>query len=325
MNWLAVFLFTVGTFGCQAQTKQHMKHNNPLLCDPATGICEMPGTGPQATAGPAEVSGKPLRIIYFTDPICSSCWGIEPQLRKLKLEYGSAVQVDYHMGGLLPDWTYNSGGISKPSDVAPHWDEVSHHYHMPIDGDVWLEDPLPSSYPPSIAFKAAQMQDAHRAVAFLRALRERLFLQKKNITKWEYVEQAAAQVGLDSAQLRKDYEGKAKELFQQDLQLARQLGVRGFPTLIVTDSSGRTDLIYGFRPYAAFEASIKKMHPDAAPTPYARDWRSLFGVYPTLTLQEYAELSGLALPIAQQTLDQLVAQRELSVFTCKNGSIWRRE
>ena len=30
---------------------------------------------------------------------------------------------------------------------------------MPIDGDVWLEDPLNSSYPPSIAFKAAEMQD----------------------------------------------------------------------------------------------------------------------------------------------------------------------
>ena len=114
-------------------------------------------------------------------PICSSCWGIEPQLRKLKLEYGNNIQIEYRMGGLLPDWNYNSGGISEPSDVAHHWDEVSVHYDMPIDGDVWLEDPLDSSYPPSIAFKAAQLQDEYKALLFMREIREMVFLQKKNI------------------------------------------------------------------------------------------------------------------------------------------------
>ena len=82
------------------------------------------------------------------------------------MEYGDAIEIEYRMGGLLPDWSYNSGGISKPSDVAHHWDEVSEHYDMPIDGDVWLEDPLDSSYPPSIAFKAAQIQDNEKGYLF---------------------------------------------------------------------------------------------------------------------------------------------------------------
>lgn len=72
---------------------------------------------------------------------------------------------------------------SKPSDVAQHWDEVSLHYDMPIDGDLWLEDPLDSSYPPSIAFKAVQMQDQEKAILFLREIREMVFLQKKNIAR----------------------------------------------------------------------------------------------------------------------------------------------
>src|SRR5690554_7289686 len=76
------------------------------------------------------------------------------------------------MGGLLPDWNYNSGGISSPKDVAGHWDEVSVHYDMPIDGDLWLEDPLDSSYPPSIAFKAAEMQSEEKAHLFMREMRE---------------------------------------------------------------------------------------------------------------------------------------------------------
>jgi hypothetical protein len=43
-----------------------------------------------------------------------------------------------------------------------------------FDGDIWLEDPLPSSYPPSIAFKAAQMQDGDLAILFLRRIKEML-------------------------------------------------------------------------------------------------------------------------------------------------------
>ena len=156
------------------------QQNNPLFCDPETGICVIPTDHKisQDTKQQLTSKGK-IRLIYYTDPICSSCWGIEPQLRKLKLEYGNGIEIEYRMGGLLPDWSYNSGGISKPSDVAHHWDEVSAYYDMPIDGDVWLEDPLNSSYPPSIAFKAAQLQSGEKAILFLRELREMVFLKKK--------------------------------------------------------------------------------------------------------------------------------------------------
>ena len=217
-------------FSCQAQTKKNkMENNNPLLCNPESGICEIP-TNKKDTNNSNFIKSniKPVKVIYYTDPICSSCWGIEPQLRKLKLEYGDNLEIEYRMGGLLPDWNYNSGGINKPSDVAFHWDEVSVYYDMPIDGNLWLEDPLSSSYPPSIAFKAAQIQDNEKAILFLREIKEMVFLQKKNIAKWEHLELAAKNVGIDIVQFKQDYEGKAKELFNEDLKLGRELGVRAF-------------------------------------------------------------------------------------------------
>ncbi|MFT5513125.1 MAG: putative protein-disulfide isomerase [Bacteroidia bacterium] len=102
------------------------------------------------------------------------------------------------------------------------------HYDMPIDGDVWLEDPLNSSYPPSIAFKAAQMQDEKKAHLFLREIREMVFLRKKNIVKWEHLATAAQKVGLQVDQLKTDFDGKAKARFAEDLKLGKELGVRGF-------------------------------------------------------------------------------------------------
>ena len=135
------------------------KENNPLFCDIEPGMWETSDVSTEpASQSKIQSANKSVKMIYYTDPICSSCWGIEPQLRKLKLEYGNSISIEYRMGGLLPDWNYNSGCIGKPSDVASHWDEVSIHYDMPIDGDLWVEDPLDSSYPPSIAFKAAKIQ-----------------------------------------------------------------------------------------------------------------------------------------------------------------------
>ena len=160
------------------------------------------------------------------------------------------------MGGLLPDWSYNNGEINKPSDVAHHWDEVSGHYDMPIDGDIWLEDPLNSSYPPSIAFKSAQLQDEEKANLFMREIREMVFLKKINIAKWEHLAIAAENVGLNVEQLKIDFEGKAKKLFEDDLKTARDYGVRGFPTIFFLDSAGNKETVYGSKHYTFYETAI---------------------------------------------------------------------
>ena len=321
---ILITTFTIGNTSCHSQNKKNMQEqNNPLMCDPESGICEIP-TNKISSAESSLIKSdkKPVKIIYYTDPICSSCWGIEPQLRKLKLEYGNNIEVEYRMGGLLPNWSYNSGGISKPSDVAHHWDEVSVYYDMPIDGNVWLEDPLNSSYPPSIAFKAAQMQDNEKAILFLREIREMVFLQKKNITKWEHLELVGKKVGLDIVKLKTDYEGKAKELFEEDLKLGRELGVRGFPTMFFTDTTGQKEMVYGSKPYSTFESTLLKLFPTATKTSYDKTWNAVFSKYNSLTAKEFSELTGTPRNESEKYLDDLTAKGQLEKLTTKNGAMW---
>lgn len=296
--------------------------NNPLLCDIKTGVCGITDNDTPAEGKQTHTQTKTIQLIYFTDPICSSCWGIEPQLRKLKLQYGHVVDIQYKMGGLLPDWSYNSGGISKPADVAHHWDEVSVYYDMPIDGDLWLEDPLASSFPPSIAFKAAEMQDHIKAIAFLRKLKELVFIQKKNIAKWEQIEVAALAVGLNIDQLKQDYAGQANQLFSADLTLAKQWGVRGFPTMFFMHESGKQEIVYGARPYSTFEKAIQTLDSYIKPKDYAADWENLFSIYPTLTAREFAELSGMPRNQVDQYLQTLVNNGNLEHIDTKHGKLW---
>ena len=322
---IIVTILTFSNVRCHSQNQKNMQEQkNPLLCDPETGICEIPTNSDEtATHSTIKATEKSIKIIYYTDPICSSCWGIEPQFRKLKLEYGNSFEIEYKMGGLLKDWSYNSGGISKPSDVAHHWDEVSVYYDMPIDGDVWLTDPLPSSYPPSIAFKAAQIQDNEKAILMLRVLKEMVFLEKKNITKWEHLETAATKVGLNISELKADHEGNAAALFNADLEVGRQLGVRGFPTLFFTNKSGQTEMIYGTKPYDTYENALLKLNPKATKTNYDKTWSSVFSKFSSLTAKEFAVLTETDRTESEKILNDLTQQGYLEIYSTKNGAIWK--
>lgn len=328
VNSVISIILLLSLTACEGPKRTHeMKteatNTNPLLCDPDTGMCVIPNEEiKDSKSKVSQTVSKKIKLIYFTDPICSSCWGIEPQLRKLKLEYGNNIDIEYRMGGLLPDWSYNSGGISKPSDVAHHWDEVSVYYDMPIDGDVWLEDPLDSSYPPSIAFKAAQIQDKEKANLFMREIREMVFLKKINIAKWQNLEIAANKIGLDIEKLKTDFDGKAKSLFEEDLKVARDYGVRGFPTIFFIDDSGNKEIIYGSKPYNVYEAAVFKINSAIVKKEYQKSWETLFSKYKSLTAKEFSVLSEISRVESERMLNKLSDNKKLEKYTTKNGSIW---
>lgn len=325
MKILSLLLILICSAGCQSQTNSKMSENktNPLLCNPETGTCEMPAGETSKEPITITAQKKPIKIIYYTDPICSSCWGIEPQLRKLKIEYGDYLEIDYRMGGLLPDWNYNSGGISKPSDVAHHWDEASIYYEMPIDGNVWLEDPLDSSYPSCIAVKAAQIQSQEKALKFMRILREKLYLEKKNIAKWDNIAEAAKIADLDIEKLKKDYDGDAEKLFKEDLNLAKVLGVRGFPTLFFADENNNKLTVYGSKPYSFYENALLALFPEAKKKKFVnQNALSLFEVYPTLAVKEYAVIQDISANDAAIILEELFRKGKLEKKTIKNGSLY---
>lgn len=292
-----------------------------MQCDPVTGTCEVPA--PQDTIQTIK-NKKPVRLLYFTDPICSSCWGIEPQLRKLKLEYGDFFDVEYRMGGLLKGWNeYGGSDVSNPSDVAQHWDEASAYYNMPIDGDVWIEDPLSSSYPPSIGFKAAQLQDEAKAEKFLRRIKEMVFIEKKNTTRWENLSQAAIDAGLDLEKFRNDFDNEAKKLFNEDLELARQFGVRGFPTVFFIDEDDNRFKVYGSKPYQQYESALIKLVPNAKKKNVSSNINDLFDRYDSITVQELAVVHNINIPDAQNILENLLHQEKVEKIISKNGPLYK--
>lgn len=312
-----------------------MNEQNPsMICDIATGVC---GTadegGRESSEGGFELidmnsSVKKVKILYYTDPICSACWALEPLLRKFSEQYGQYFTLSHRMGGLLDNWDrYGAagGGIRSPKDVAPHWEEMSRYSRMPMSGDVWLEDPLTSSYPPSIAFKAAQRQGEAAAEQFLRKIREIVFLENKNIAKEEVLVSAAEQCGLDEEQLIKDIRDKTTaNQFYEEMEEGRRLGVRAFPTLIFTDDKGNGLPIVGIRPYETYVKALEQIsNQKVAAQPIAMNVEQALDKYKFLATEEIRVLLDLTEQQALEQLQQLDLQHKIQKVPVKNGVFWR--
>ena len=135
---------------------------------------------------------------------------------------------------------------------------------------------------------------------------------------------AAREVGLDTFQFKADYEGKANESFQEDLNFGKYLAVSSFPTLFFTDADNNQALVYGFRPYEAYEETIRKFVLDAQKNVYNRTPLGVFSSFNTLMTKEFAVLTGLDPERAEKTLHGLLDEGKINKFESKNGILWKK-
>lgn len=208
---------------------------------------------------------KTISLYYATDPICSHCWAIEPVLRRLIVQYGHYFHFHPIMGGLLEKWHDGpidpANGIYKPADVAPHWREVGKFSRMPIDGSLMVDNPVQSSYPPSRVFKVIQKQHGNeKAFEYLRRAWEALFVFNKNISDKSVLIHIVNKLGLDGEAIVAEAEKRSgQQLLEEDFALARSLGVRGFPTIIMMNAENKGVKIVGGRPFEYYVDGLKKV------------------------------------------------------------------
>lgn len=260
-------------------------------------------------------------VTYYTDPLCSWSWALEPQWRLLRSVLGAALRVTYVMGGLLQDWERFSdplNAVSRPIQMGPIWVEVRHLSGMPLDDRLWVEDPPTSSLPGCLAVKAAATQGPEQEEQYLRRLREAAMLERRNIAREDELirvaEAVAAWHPFDvarfSAELRT---ATTREALREDLRATAAAGVGRFPTLTIERPGKRGILITGYRPYDILRAAVAEVlpeidsandvRPESVPA-YLQRWGSA-------TSREIAEALGVSPADANQQLAKLVASGEV--------------
>lgn len=267
-----------------------------------------------------------ITVTELTDPFCTWCWGAEPLLRRLEETYRDQIEFDFVMGGLVEEFdTFRdrANGITEPRDVAPHWDEASEHHGMPVDSAVWREDPPQSSYPANIAYKAAEMQNADLAHAYLRRLREAVTVERQNIARESVLVELAGDVGFDADAFRERFQSEeARKRFEADRRFVRRSRATAFPSFRI-DGNGEQTWISGFQPFDAFRDALHQIRPalqeyDPRPIP------TFVGRHGRVATQEVAEVYEMSPGRTMQALRSLEDDGTVAAIPVGNGYLWER-
>jgi predicted DsbA family dithiol-disulfide isomerase len=262
----------------------------------------------------------PVEITYYTDPLCSWCWGFEGVWRRLRYELGDRIAWRYVLGGLLPDWqNFNDPlrSVSRPAQMGPLWYEVRHLTGMPLDERIWIADPPTSSYPACVAVKAAGLQDAALAEAYLRRLREAVMMERRNIARREVLADLFAELSADprlrpdTGRFRRDLGGEeALQAFREDLKDAGYRGIARFPAFVLRRAGGPSVALVGYRPYPVFREALAAVAPELAPVRTADDPLAYVCHWGSITAAEVAEALGRPLDAVDAVARELDAAAE---------------
>ncbi len=222
-----------------------------------------------------------MQIEVYTDPLCCWSWAFEPQWRKLRYAFSGKIKWRYRMGGLIPSWDSFSdpmNSISRPLQMGPLWLEAKHRSGMPIHDRVWFENPPKSSIPACLAVKTAELQSPVAAEQYLRAVREAVMLQGRDISERKVLLEVASELArrkpavLDFSRFEQELGREAsKKALEEDLQKTRLHGITRFPTLTIHKPGAAGVMIVGYRPYEALLEALKQVAPELTPTQHAED------------------------------------------------------
>lgn len=215
-----------------------------------------------------EVKTAPTVDLYYaTDPLCSFCWAFEPTLLKFRYHYKNYLSDDtILMGGMIPSWDTFGGdqgnGIQKATDVTHHWQEIGQHTRMPIDGTIWTEKPIDSSYPSARVFEIVRRDFPEAADRTLRQIREAVMLRNQDISEKSILKSVLEKVGLNSQSILEAAESTAgEELLMKDLQMVQALQASGFPTVVLVNNQNQGLKIVGAKPYEALVSALEQILP----------------------------------------------------------------
>lgn len=254
-----------------------------------------------------------IKVIYFSDPVCSACWIADPYVKKLLREYGKMIDLEVVMGGLLDDWATLCQPTSDSETrqyLCNLWSSEEKKFNIRLDTTVWETTPVKSSIPASVAFYAVGLQGGKKADSFIRNVREMLFLRGKDISQPHHLRSAALEAGIDIQAFNDALlSGEAKNVFDQKQKLRSIWKPKYYPTLIFQNSNG--DWFQGMDPVG--EYSLEDMYKNwehLIDTLTQNQARKTVKTHTVLdTLKSYGRLSFTELRILTNQPDALISNQ----------------
>ena len=219
---------------------------------------------------------KKVRISVFADPACTWCWGSVPVVRALRYRYGSQLEIEYVMGGMIEDIkSYSNRRLAIGGDIAmsnrnihKHWLEASAIHGMPVSETpvrLFTEEHR-STVPMNLAYIAAKLYARSNkgvmenvARRYLRILQEMTLVDGAQTNDAENLVAVSALVGFNQQEFSDIYSSiEVKRLYSLDKELCNSYDVHSFPTYKL-QYGGEEMMVRGFTTYETLAHCISQL------------------------------------------------------------------
>lgn len=197
-------------------------------------------------------------ILYFGDPMCSWCWGFAPVLSAIQEDFGDEAPLSIIVGGLH---AYDDFPMSDDyrADIRHHWEDVNKatgavfDYRF-FDRSGFILDTEPAC---RAVVTVRQMKPAV-LLAFYESVSRSFYSENKDTTNILTFKPLVEEVGIDFEAFSELFNShELKENTKSDFQFAKQMGVSGFPTIVVKEDDKLALLTTGYQPYENLQPAIE--------------------------------------------------------------------
>ncbi len=198
-------------------------------------------------------------LIYIGDPMCSWCYGFSPEFSKATEQLGDKVDLQLVMGGLRP---YNQESMADLGDfLKEHWEHVNEASNQPFYYEILKEKEMKYDTEPICrANVIARELNPEKAWQFFKLSQIAFYKDNQDPNQLKTMLEVAKACELPLDKFEEMFvSDEWKEKVKDDFQYSADLGVRGFPSVVLKKGEQYFMVVNGYAKAGAVVKAVEEV------------------------------------------------------------------